>query len=452
MFMIKSIVKFFSKGHERSLNVKKNIFSSLLIKGGSILISLMLVPLTISFVNETQYGLWLTLSSIVGWFNFFDVGLGNGLKTKLTESISEKDFLKAKKYVSTTYAALALISLVLLIVFLIAQHFLDWSRILNAPSEYSDELWLVALVVFISFSFQFVLQLITVIAVSNQNTVIGSLINFIGNLISFIAIFFLTKSYSSGTLLQLCIPICLSPMLVLMLFSAVLYKTKYKLIAPSFKYVDFRSINEILSLGLKFFVIQLGLILYYNIDNMVITQVLGPKEVTPYNIAYKYFGVITMISAIVMTPLWAAYSEANTKGDYDWIRKTVKNLNWLCLGLAVLAVIMALISPLIYKFWVGEKIYIPLSLSLVLAFYTVWNTYRTIYIYYLNGIGVIKIQVYLVLISGILNIPLAIYLAKLFGVTGVVLSTTILCFFCGIIEIIQYKKLINNSATGLWKK
>lgn len=450
--MLKYYSRFFSKGHSRSLVVKKNIFYSLIIKGGSILISLVLLPLTIKFVNDTQYGLWLTLSSIIGWFNFFDIGLGNGLKTKLTEAISKEDYRQGKIYVSTTYAMLGILSISLLVLFGLAQLFVDWSKILNAPPAYAHELSSVAWIIFLSFIFQFVFNLIVVVAAAKQNTVVGSLINFIGSLLTIVVIFFLTKTYVTGTLLQLAVPVCFIPLLVLLVFSKALYSKRYKAIAPSLKYVDFSCLRDLMGLGLKFFIIQMGLILYYNIDNMVITQVLGPKEVTPYAIAYKYFGVITMISAIVMTPLWTAFAEAHAKKEYDWIKKTVKNMQLLCLALVPLSIIMVVASPYVYRFWVGKEIHIPIVLSAILAFYTVWNTFRTVFIYYLNGIGVVRLQVYLVLISGLINVPLAIVLAKHFGIPGVILSTTILCVICGIIEITQYRKLISQNAKGIWTK
>lgn len=450
--MLKYYSRFFSKGHSRSLVVKKNIFYSLIIKGGSILISLVLLPLTIKFVNDTQYGLWLTLSSIIGWFNFFDIGLGNGLKTKLTEAISKEDYRQGKIYVSTTYAMLGILSISLLVLFGLAQLFVDWSKILNAPPAYAHELSSVAWIIFLSFIFQFVFNLIVVVAAAKQNTVVGSLINFIGSLLTIVVIFFLTKTYVTGTLLQLAVPVCFIPLLVLLVFSKALYRKRYKAIAPSLKYVDFSCLRDLMGLGLKFFIIQMGLILYYNVDNMVITQVLGPKEVTPYAIAYKYFGVITMISAIVMTPLWTAFAEAHAKKEYDWIKKTVKNMQLLCLALVPLSIIMVVASPYVYRFWVGKEIHIPIVLSAILAFYTVWNTFRTVFIYYLNGIGVVRLQVYLVLISGLINVPLAIVLAKHFGIPGVILSTTILCVICGIIEITQYRKLISQNAKGIWTK
>ena len=53
------------------------------------LISLLLVPLTIDYLNPTQYGIWITLMSVIAWFNFFDIGLGNGLRNKFATAKAE---------------------------------------------------------------------------------------------------------------------------------------------------------------------------------------------------------------------------------------------------------------------------------------------------------------------------------------------------------------------------
>jgi hypothetical protein len=62
------------------------------------------------------------------------------------------------------------------------------------------------------------------------------------------------------------------------------------------------------------------------------------------------------------------------------------------------------------------------------------------------------LQLYLVIISGIINIPLGIYLCKKLGVAGVLLSTTLLCVISAVFEITQYRKLISNTAKGIWNK
>ena len=62
------------------------------------------------------------------------------------------------------------------------------------------------------------------------------------------------------------------------------------------------------------------------------------------------------------------------------------------------------------------------------------------------------LQLYLVVFSGIVNIPLGIFLCKKYGAAGVLMSSTLLCIISGVFEIIQYHKLSNDKATGIWNK
>lgn len=52
-----------------------------MIKCISIAVSFFLVPLTLGYVDSELYGIWLTLSSIITWLQFMDIGFTNGLKT-----------------------------------------------------------------------------------------------------------------------------------------------------------------------------------------------------------------------------------------------------------------------------------------------------------------------------------------------------------------------------------
>src|SRR5665647_2463811 len=127
-------------GTTRSKKAKRNIFFSILIQGISIAISLILVPLTIHYINPTQYGIWLTLSSIIGWFAFFDIGFGNGLRNKFAESVAKGQFKLARIYVSTTYAVLSIIIFFILLLFFCINPFLNWAKILNTPANMANEL------------------------------------------------------------------------------------------------------------------------------------------------------------------------------------------------------------------------------------------------------------------------------------------------------------------------
>ena len=65
--------------------------------------NLFLVPLTINYINPLQYGIWITISSIITWMSFFDIGLGNGLRNKLAQCLAINDF-ETSKHISLRVA------------------------------------------------------------------------------------------------------------------------------------------------------------------------------------------------------------------------------------------------------------------------------------------------------------------------------------------------------------
>ena len=111
-------------------------------------------------------------------------------------------------------------------------------------------------------------------------------------------------------------------------------------------------------------------------------------------------------------------------------------------------------SDYIYNLWVGNDIIIPNLLSLIMAFHVVSSMFLQLFSMYLNGAGKIKLQLILGISVAILNIPLSIVFAKYFkmGVSGVIMAT----FVCNLISLtflpVQYKKLINQTAKGIWNE
>ncbi len=440
-----------SKGHPRSVKAKKNILASFLIKGASIAISLILVPLTINYVNPTQYGIWLTLSSIIGWFSFFDIGFGNGLRNRFAEAIAKEDYQTAKIYVSTTYAILTIIITGVLLLFLVINPFLDWSKILNTPAGMASELSVLVLIVFVFFCIQFILQLITTIIIADQQPAKASLLTLLGSVLSLITIFILTKT-TSGNLIYLGTALSVSPAIVLVVSSLILFKRKYKKYAPSFKHIRFSYARSLMSLGIKFFMLQIAAVILFQTSNIIISQLFGPAEVTPYNIAYKYFNVAPMIFAIIMTPFWSAFTESWVRGDIAWIKSTIKKLQLLWVVFSIGAVLMLLLSDTAYKLWVGDKIHVPLSVSVVMFINVIIYNWCSIYSHFLNGLGKIKLQLFTGIAGSLLNIPLAIFLGKTFGIFGIALSTTLISLATIILSPLQYHKIITNKATGIWGK
>jgi O-antigen/teichoic acid export membrane protein len=445
------ILGLITKGHERSVKAKKNILASFIIKGLSIAISLVLVPLTMNYVNPSRYGIWLTLSSMVAWFSFFDIGFGNGLRNKFAEALAKGQDELARIYVSTTYAILSIIIGTVLILFLFINRFLDWSKILNTPPEMAGELSILAGIVFVFFCLRFIFQLLATVLTANQEPARASFFDFLGSFFSLIIIFILTKT-TSGNLIYLGTALSFAPVLVLAISSLWYYSRDYKKYAPSFKYVKFGFARNLMSLGIKFFIIQIAALVLFNTNNIIITQLFGPKEVSTFNVSFKLFSVITMIFFIIATPLWSAFTDAYVKSDFAWIKTTLSKMRKIWYLLTIFSIMILLASPLIYKLWVKDLVKVPFALSMAMCSYGIVYIWQTIHVFLLNGIGKIKLQLYLVVFTGLINIPLAIFLGKKMGLVGITLTSTLLFIFMGILFSIQTHKILNNTATNIWNK
>ena len=437
------------KGHSRTVKAKKNISASFLIKGLNILINFAFVPLTLSYIDETRYGIWFTVSSVIGWFYFLDVGLGNGLRNKLAEALARGETELARRYISTAYAALLGIIAVIYVLFVMLFGYLDWTVIFNAPRELNHEIGRLIFIVFSFFCLRFVLNLITVILTAMQNPAFKDAFNLAGSLLAFIIVFILTKT-TQGSLVLLGAALTFSPVFVLTLGTLILFFSKYKIYRPAPRLVRLAYVRDLLNIGVQFFVIQISAIVLFTTDNMIITQILGPEAVTPYNIAFKYMSAVTLLFGILVTPFWSAITEAYVKKDFTWIRKVIKKLMHIWLGVVVLVVIMVVASPLVYTLWIGDKVDIPFQLTLLMGLFVIITSWSSIFVQFINGVGKIRLQLYHAVLVGIINIPLSIWLAGYFDARGVIMAT-IICQAIGAMWVpIQYYKIVNERARGIW--
>jgi len=453
MHLINYINNKLFKGHERSVKANKNIMASFIIKGLSIIVGFLMVRVTLDYLDQTRYGIWLTLSSFLTWFSFFEIGLGNGLRNKLAEALAVKDYKLGKIYVSTTYAILSIVISLVAIAFFIGNYFLDWSKILNTDKALAPQLSSLALIVFGFFFLRFVVKLIGIVLYADQRPAMANVFGPIGNLLALTAIYILTKT-TQGSLIYLGWALSVLPVLVLLVASFYFYGTDYKKIAPSFKAVNLKYAKDLLNLGLKFFFIQIAGLIIYQSSNIIIAQFFGPADVTVYNIAYKYFSVLTMGFSIIIMPFWSAFTEAWVVKDIVWIKASIKKLLIISGILSLGGIIMLVFSQQFYHLWIGDKIIIPFNLSLVLLIYFVTATFGGVFNIFINGIGKIKLQMYGSILGAVLFIFTTIVLIKYFnmGIFGLVIASIISNFYGILISPIQYYKIINKKAYGIWNK
>jgi O-antigen/teichoic acid export membrane protein len=212
--------------------------------------------------------------------------------------------------------------------------------------------------------------------------------------------------------------------------------------------------KELLNLGFQFFAIQISALVMYTTSNIIITQLFGPAEVTPYNIAFRYFGIVTTVFGLITAPLWSAFSEAYFSNDLLWVRKVTKTMIRIwCVLIAVVAV-MIFASDFAYRLWIGKGVQVPFALSLWMGIFVILMAWGQIFVNFINGTGKIRLQLYASAGSAVLNIPITLVLVQVFhfGIAGVIMATCLLQAITSLWIPIQYRKLVSGTAKGIWAR
>lgn len=435
----------------RNKMLTTNILYSSILKIISLSTSLLIVPITIDYLNKEVYGIWMTITSILFWINTFDIGLGNGMRNYLTEAISQKNYSLGKRYISTTLSLLTLIALVIGGVVLVPLLTIDFNKFFNTEAISNFDLRN-TMIIAISFTLcNFVLKNIGFIYVAMQKYAINDFLSVLGNVVSLGIIFLLTK-FTTGHLIYVVLAYTATQCVIFCMAAIPLFKNHPEL-RPAFKFFDKSLSQKIVGKGLGFFVIQISsCLVIFGAANMFITQFCGPAAVTTYNIAYKFFNLLVIAYTIILSPMWNAYTDAYVKGDMKWIEQTFNRALKLW-GLSVVGGLVMLAGcQIFYHLWVGEKVIVPFTVSLSTLIYVSFFNLNNCVTYLINGLNKIRVQIITSLVFTTLYIGIVLLLGKELGIEGVVLSMAGSYACMSLIHLYQCRLLIKEKAKKIWNK
>lgn len=437
--------------NSRNKMLRNNILFSGFLKIVGLLTSLVIVPITINYLNNEVYGIWMTITSILYWITTFDIGLGNGMRNYLAEALASNDTKLGKKYISTTMLLLSLIALSMAIVLLYPLITINFNSFFNTNAIAGNELRM-AVVIAVGFTLMnFVLKNIGMIFVAMQKYAINDLLSISGNVIALIIIYILTK-VTTGNLVLVVLAYTMTSCVVFLLAAIPLF-WKHPELKPSLRFFDKSLGKKIVGKGFGFFVIQISsCLVIFGAANFFITQSCGPTAVTTYNIAYKFFNLLVIAYTIILAPMWNAYTDAYVKGDMQWIKATFnKALKFwvlsICGGLGML-----LICNLFYKLWIGNMVNVPLSVSASTLVYVCFFNLNNCATYLINGLNKIFVQIIISLAVTALYIITVLAFGRKLGVEGIVLSMAASYAVMSVVHLYQCRKLINGKADGIWNK
>ena len=436
----------------RSSLLQKNIIASFFIKGWSAIIVLLMVPATLHCLGEYKNGVWLTISSMLLWIDNMDIGLGNGLRNKIAEYTAHGDDKRTRMIISSAFALLTCIIIPVLLILLLLIMFGNPYEVLNASPSKVDHLDQVLMLTVTLVCTSFIFKLIGNFYMGLQLPAASNLLVALGQTLALIGTYIVLWS-GSHSLMHIAFVNTAAPLVVYILAYPYTFYFKYPHLRPSLHLIDFKEAKSVINIGVQFFILQIASVVLFMTSNILISKFFTPAMVTPYQITYRYFSILLVVFTVICMPFWNATTDAYQRNDMDWIRNAARKLRLMTVVILVCLIVMILISDTIYAIWIDRQIVIDIRMSIVMAVYIFILIYSMRYSYFINGIGKLRLQLIFSTAAAVLFIPLA-YLTtqwthSIIWFMGVMCLVNIPGL---IVNRIQFYKLINGKANGIWMK
>lgn len=431
-----------SESRQRSINRYRKIASAgvggIAAKGIGWLANFFLVPLTLNYLGSDQYGFYVTLSSLVTFLNFTDLGIGNGIVNAISSADGSDDRVLARRYVSSAFFLLSFLSIFLIAIFLISFPLIHWKELLNLNSSISlKETNLSILIFILSYLISIPFTLAQKILLGYQEGFQANIFTGISGAVSFIAVFIAIqlKTDIPGLILAS----TGSVLLVTIAANIYLFFIHKKWLLPAVSYMDKPTLRYIFKTSGLYFSLQIAGALAFSSSNVIILKLLDANQVTQFSIPQKLFQIIPTLVGFFMTPLWPAYGEALQRGDSFWVKKAFYRSILLGAILNIpLTTILVIFGIPILHLWAGPNVNPSFEFLLLLGISNLFNVVVGPIAMLMNGSSIIGFQVITSLLFGIATVFLTFLFVPTMGITGAIVASLIAQLFISIIPSYAY--------------
>ena len=402
------------RSQSRSRLIKRNVLFAFCLRGWSGIVYLSLIAVTLKCLGIYENGIWLAISSVIVWIDTMDLGLGNGMRNILASTIALGDNERARQVVSTTFFMLALIVIPLAVLFLSLANGVDMYALLNVDAKRVSDLREVLNVTIAMVCVNFVFKLVGNVYMALQLPAVNTALVTGGQTLGLI----LTLAiYLSGhsSLMLITLANTMSPLAVYTLAYGITFHKLYPQLRPSIRFFRREALTHLFSLGIKFFIMQVAGLIIFATSNILISNLFSPSEVTNYQVAFRYYSILTLFFTIIATPFWSATTDAFAHGE------------------------------LAYTIWVGDEVSVSLSTNALMALYTLLIIFSLAYSTILNGMGKLRLQIIFTVIAAIVFIPYALLFHKPLGMNGVIVAMILANLPGAIVNAWQYRHVMKKA-------
>lgn len=430
---------------DRNKKLVGGLVSGVIIKVSALIFTLISVPMTLHYLGPEQYGIWVTMISILAWVSMVDLGIANGLTPLLVASLGKNENYLAKRYVATAFWSLTVISLLMGAVFFFFWGLIDWGGLFNIESEHTRSQVSYAMMLAIGlFLVNLPISITQRIYLADQNGFGANIWQFFGGLAGVFGIYLATKT--QGGLVYLVLGYSGMQLFVRLVNSIWLFGWMKPELSP-FSRPKFADVKSVMSLGSIFFVNQIATLIIFQKDNILISHYLGPLQATNYSVMWQIFFYFNTVNLIIAPYLGPAFGEAYVKKDLQWMRAAIFRYFAVTFLISLLGVCtLIMFYEEILTAWVGPGVAPEIRTVLWMAAWTMVLSVQWPIISLLNSVGKVKKYTFYYFLAAFINIFLSIALIKIIGITGGLISSFLTVLVIALIPSIRELKLIIKEA------
>ena len=419
------------------MSIAKNIFSNWSNIFLSIISVFIMYPLLTKILGEEQYGIWIYISSITGYFYFLQLGvpLANVKFTAKYHASNEPD--KVNEVLSSNLFFFSIIAIVAALAGVIFSVFIE--NAFQMSNVYIRAAKLAMIIASLNVSISFVLSTFEGILHALQEFVF---LNAIKNAIVIVrlgAIYYCVKNENGIVVLSI-IMLCIA--LLQGIATYLLAKNRFKPLKLTRKNINLDLFKDITKFSAFVMLLQVAGTISFQTDAIVIGSFISVSSILSFSIANNILMYFMQFVIGISSALMPKISSLDAVGDKLAITEAyIKFSKFTFIIVAPICFFLIISGGDFIALWMGEKFRVVSGniLSILTLSYFLFLVQRGVAFPIFMGTSKMRFLSILMISTAVANLVLSIWWGIVYGVYGVAWGTTVPNFI-SIIGIVWFMK------------
>lgn len=375
-------------------------------------------------LGDIRFGVVASIVSVGALAGFADLGVGQGLLTRLAVADGRGDAAEMRRLVSSAWTTLLLSGGAVAGLGLLAALLLPWQRLLGAPTLPAGEVTAAVVVAFLVIGAAIPAAIGQRVLAGLQHGAVVNVWTFAGSVLTPGAVALAVVGHAP--LWAFVLAFAGVPVIVSAVQSGWVLGRSHPHLRPRAALVTLGSVGQLLRLSSLFLVLNLAVAVAYQSDQLIVAGIAGAAQAAVFAVTIRVFTLLSGLIGSGTQQLWPAMAEALQRGDLAWVRSRFRRVAGATAAVLTVgcALVVAVGQPLI-RLWAGPGVVPPVSLLVALSLWTVYATFMTQVSYLLNAAEIVGPQVVMALAMAAVNLGVSLYLTHRIGIIGPVVGSLV---------------------------